>query len=60
MDRKDLKILKQNLDHIYELLGINKKHSISTENLVRQNARSSLVAGREILTGEIIEPTDLT
>lgn len=60
MDKKDLKIFNQNLDHLFELLGEEEKRSLPSEDSARQNARRSLVARRHISAGKRIQPEDIT
>lgn len=60
MDRDDLKRFRQRLNDLNELLGDRKKISLETEWVSRKNARRSLVAARDILTGHVLTADDLT
>ena len=60
LDKEDLKIFKQNLDSLFEILGKTEKTSIPSENLARKNARRSLVAKRYIPAGKKIDLEDIT
>ena len=60
MDKKDLATFIRNLDHLFALLGENKKRSVPSEEQARENARRSLVAQRNIPAGKQIELEDVT
>ena len=60
MDKDDLKMLRQNLDRTFSILGNFKVEALEQETLARQNARRSLVSARSIPAGKVIEVTDLT
>ena len=60
MDKNDLGIFNQNLDHLFELLGEEEKRSLPVEDSARKNARRSLVARRHIPAGVKIQPEDIT
>jgi len=60
MDKKDLIAFNQNLNHLFTLLGENKKRSVPSEEPARKNARRSLVAQRDILAGKSIALEDVT
>jgi sialic acid synthase SpsE len=60
MDKEDLKTLNNNINHIFKLLGNQKKQSLPSEEIARQNARRSLVAKHMISKGKLIEAEDLT
>jgi N-acetylneuraminate synthase len=60
MDKKDLKLFRQNLDRIFMLLGEFKVSALKDEALAREHARRSLVTKRDISKGKIIEYDDLT
>tara|TARA_B110000008_G_C16969904_1_gene563506 strand:+ start:731 stop:1792 length:1062 start_codon:yes stop_codon:yes gene_type:complete len=60
MDIEDLKLLKNNLDKSFDILGKFKISDIPSEILARQNARRSLVSIKKIKKGKIIDETDLT
>ena len=60
MDKEDLKVLRKNLDRVFELLGDFKKYALPSEEPARKNARRSLVAKRFIAKGKTIEYEDLT
>jgi sialic acid synthase SpsE len=60
MDKNDLEIFNQNLDHLFELLGEEGKRSLPVEDSARKNARRSLVARRHIPAGVKIQPEDIT
>lgn len=60
MDKEDLKIFFKNIDRAFKLIGSFKPDPLKTEELSRQNARRSLVAGKNISAGKIIEFEDLT
>jgi sialic acid synthase SpsE len=60
MDKEDLKLFRNNLDRIFELLGGFRKGPLPTEEPARAHARRSLVAARNIPAGKIIDDADLT
>jgi sialic acid synthase SpsE len=60
MDKNDLGIFNQNLDHLFELLGEEEKRSLPVEDSARKNARRSLVARRHIPAGVKIQLEDIT
>lgn len=60
MDKKDLKLFRQNLDRLFMLLGGFKVDALKDEAPAREHARRSLVAKRTIPKGKIIEYDDLT
>jgi len=60
MDKEDLKLFKQNLKRVFEILGNFKVEALEDEKPARINARRSLVAKRFIPKGKIIEEDDLT
>ena len=60
MDKNDLKLFKQNLEHSFEILGSFKIKALEDEELARNNARRSLVAAKNIPKGSIIKKEDLT
>ena len=60
MDKEDLKILRNNLDRTFKILGSFKVHALEEEELARQNARRSLVALKDIPMGKTIQKEDLT
>jgi len=59
MDKEDLITFNQNLDHLFALLGENKKRSVPSEEPARKNARRSLVAQHNIPVGKSIELEDV-
>jgi N-acetylneuraminate synthase len=60
MDRDDLKLLRTNLDRVFDILGVFKIEALEGEALARKNARRSLVAQKKIPQGKVIEKSDLT
>jgi len=60
MDKEDLKLYRDNLERMFEILGTFQVEALLDEEPARQNARRSLVAKRFIPKGKIIENTDLT
>ena len=60
MDKNDLKVLKKNIDNIFRVIGNQKKFSLPTENISRENARRSLVASIDIPKGTTIDIKHLT
>jgi len=60
MDKKDLKLFRNNLERTFEILGEFKIKALKEEEPARQNARRSLVALKNISKGKIIEKSDLT
>ncbi len=60
MDKTDLKLFKNNLSQLYELIGNDEVGYIESEKLARENARRSLVATKKIPKGKLIEYSDLT
>ena len=60
MDLEDLKILRNNLDSLFTVLGSFKKEPLESERLSRLNARRSLVAKESIKKGETIKQYQLT
>ncbi|MDD3591334.1 MAG: N-acetylneuraminate synthase family protein [Sulfurovum sp.] len=60
MDKEDLKLLRNNLGRIFEILGGFKVEALEDEAMSRREARRSLVAGRTIPKGKVIEREDLT
>jgi len=60
MDKTDLKLFKNNLSRLYELIGHDDVGYIESEKLARENARRSLVATKKIPKGKLIEYSDLT
>jgi len=59
MNKEDLITFNQNLDHLFALLGENKKRSVPSEEPARKNARRSLVARHDIPVGKSIELEDI-
>ena len=60
MDMQDLKLFFRRMDTVYELLGVQSKGPLESEEISRQNARRSLVAKTAILKGEVITRDHLT
>ena len=60
MDKEDLKLFRQKLKKIMEIVGSFKKRSLTSEEPARKNARRSLVAKRDISKGKRLDPGDLT
>ncbi len=60
MDKEDLKLFRKNLERVSGILGNFKVEALEDEALARANARRSLVSGRNIPKGKIIESEDLT
>ena len=60
MDKEDLKIFRKNLERIFDILGSFKVKALEDEAMSRREARRSLVAGRKIPKGKVIEKDDLT
>ena len=60
MDKEDLKLFRQKLKKIMEIVGSFKKRSLTSEEPARKNARRSLVAKRDIAKGKRLDPGDLT
>ena len=60
MDKYDLQLFRDNLDRVFDILGVFKIEAIEDEDLARKNARRSLVAQKDIPKGKIIEESDLT
>ena len=60
MDKEDLKVFTKQMDDVYELLGLQKKIPLDTEEKSRENARRSLVAKKAIKKGEYITKAHLT
>ena len=60
MDKDDLKLFRDNLERVFDILGGFKIEALSDEAPARANARRSLVALTNIPEGKIIEKSDLT
>jgi len=60
MDKDDLQLFRDNLDRVFDILGVFKVGALEDEDLARKNARRSLVAQKDIPKGKIIEESDLT
>ena len=60
MDKEDLKLFRQNLKRVFEILGSFKVQALKDEELARKNARRSLIAKKDIKKGQIITKDDLT
>jgi sialic acid synthase SpsE len=60
MDKEDLKQFKLNMERVFNIIGDQKKHPLSTESPARKNARRSLVASKDIPLGANITLNDLT
>ena len=60
MDKDDLQLFRDNLDRVFDILGVFKVEALEDEDLARKNARRSLVAQKDIPKGKIIEESDLT
>ena len=60
MDKDDLKLLKTNLNEIFDILGVFKIKALEEEASSRQNARRSLVTRKKIPQGKVIQRNDLT
>ncbi len=60
MDKDDLKLFNENLDRIFDLLGMFEITALEDEAPARRNARRSLVAARKIKKGSVIKEEDLT
>ena len=60
MDKDDLKLFRQNLKRIFEILGSFKVEALEDEEPARTNARRSLVANTDIKEGEIVTKDMLT
>ena len=60
MDKEDLKLFRENLTRVFEILGEFKVKALEDEKIARQNARRSLIAKRFIPKGKTIEAEDLT
>jgi len=60
MDKKDLKLFRENLKRTFEILGSFKVEALEDEEPARQNARRSLVANTDIKKGEIVTKEMLT
>ena len=60
MNKSDLKLFKNNIERVFDILGLFKVDVLKDEELARANARRSLVSSRSILKGKVIEKDDLT
>jgi len=60
MDKEDLRVFWDKLDHTFTILGSFEKRPIKDEELSRQNARRSLVSNKAIPQGHVIVENDLT
>lgn len=60
MDKEDLKNFRKNLEQVFNVIGAFTVTSLLDEEPARHNARRSLVAGRNIPKGKIIDKSDLT
>jgi N-acetylneuraminate synthase len=60
MDKEDLKLFRNNLKRVFEILGEFKVQALQDEEPARQNARRSLVANQDIKKGEIVTQDMLT
>jgi len=60
MDKEDLKLFRKNLERTFNILGSFKVEALEDEAPARANARRSLVAAKDIKTGQIITEDDLT
>ncbi|BBG65160.1 N-acetylneuraminate synthase [Hydrogenimonas sp.] len=60
MDKEDLKLFNEKLEHIFKLLGSFEIKALKDEEPARRNARRSLVAKRDIKKGDVITEDDLT
>lgn len=60
MDKEDLKLFRNNMQRVLELLGGFELTSLPSEEPARKNARRSLVAKRFIPKGKKLEMDDLT
>jgi sialic acid synthase SpsE len=60
MDKEDLKLFKRKMNYYYSVLGECDVKAIDGEGVARKNARRSLVAKRNILSGDVICLNDLT
>jgi N-acetylneuraminate synthase len=60
MDKEDLKLFRDNLERVFDILGSFKIEALDDEAPARANARRSLVALKDIPKGKIIEKNDLT
>jgi N-acetylneuraminate synthase len=61
MDVNDLKVFKQNISLVSEILGETSfKHYLESELPARSNARRSIVAAKDISEGDIIDEKMLT
>ena len=55
MDKDDLKKFVKRIKKTLEIVGLQKKQSLISENLARENARRSIVASCNLKEGEIIQ-----
>ena len=60
MDKNDLKLFKENLSKIFDLLGTFKIIALDNEAMARKHARRSLVAKKVIPKGNTVQLSDLT
>ncbi|HEU4717027.1 MAG TPA: N-acetylneuraminate synthase family protein [Bacteroidia bacterium] len=60
MDRDDLKHFHREMDFVFKVLGDFKKHPLASEEKSRANARRSLVALKNIKSGEAVTRDHLT
>jgi N-acetylneuraminate synthase len=60
MDKEDLKLFRENLKRVFEILGSFKVEALKDEEKARQNARRSLVANKDIKKGERLTKDMLT
>ncbi len=60
MDKNDLKLFRKNIEDTCRLIGSTEISALESEIPARQNARRSLVAKRNLRTGQVITTDDLT
>ncbi len=60
MDKDDLKLYRNNLERVFDILGEFKIKALGDEAPARTNARRSLIAIKDITKGKVIEENDLT
>lgn len=60
MDRQDLETFIERINRVCNLIGDEKKTSLESEEISRENARRSLVTSKKLKKGDIILASDLT
>jgi N-acetylneuraminate synthase len=58
-DKKDLKLFFKKLSHVKKILGSNKKYSLKSEKISRQNARRSIFYNKDLESNSKIKTSDL-